>query len=174
MSETFKDVVGFEGLYEVSDMGTVRLVDGAVVPQAIAPNGYAYVKLTKDGKLTFHTAHTLVAAAFLGVCPARWCVNHINRNDADNRLSNLRYATAAESAATRRRGSNNNSGHRGVHKAGKRWAAVLTKDGVQHKLGTFLTVEEAAAAYRAAAALHYGEFAPPMAVLTSGASATSE
>ena len=169
MSESFKDVVGYEGLYEVGDMGTVRLVGGAVVPQAIARNGYAYVQLTKDGKLRFHTAHALVAAAFLGVCPLGSCVNHINRDDADNRLSNLRYATAAESAATRRKNSNNVSGHRGVSKAGKRWAAILTKDGVRHQLGTFLTVEEAGAAYRAAAATHYGEFAQPIAVLTGDA-----
>jgi hypothetical protein len=87
MSETWKDVVGYEGLYIVSDYGRcARLMK-------LAPHkgGYWKIGLRNDRQGITTTIHSLVASAFLGECPHGHEVNHIDGDKGNNRLQNLEY-----------------------------------------------------------------------------------
>jgi len=92
--EQWKDVVGYEGLYEISDSGNIRR--GARMLSSSISNGYRYTHLCKEGIERSYTLHRLVALAFLPNPEAKPELDHINRNRADNRLVNLRWATRSE------------------------------------------------------------------------------
>ena len=107
----WRDVVGYEGLYQVSDGGHVRSLD-RVVPHArnvhrhikgqyIRPSinraGYFKVGLSRDGCRDTQMVHRLVAKAFL--CQAAVDsteVNHKSGNKLDNRVCNLEWVTPSQ------------------------------------------------------------------------------
>lgn len=97
--ETFKDIPGYEGLYQVSDYGAVRsLKYGKVryLKNVKQPNGYEIINLCRDGKPKKFRIHRLVWEAFVGPIPEGMEIDHINTIRDDNRLDNLRVATPKE------------------------------------------------------------------------------
>jgi HNH endonuclease/AP2 domain len=88
-------------------------------------------------------------------------VDHINGVKSDNRIKNLRLATASENSRNRSKPRNNVSGHKGVSwiKKYQSWQATIKFDGKNKFLGRFATREEAAAVYHKAALQYHGEFA---------------
>ncbi|WP_313026672.1 HNH endonuclease [Brucella sp.] len=72
--------------------------------------------------------------------------DHVNRNKLDNRSSNLRWLTMAQSAQNRDAHRNNPLGLRGVKQIGKTFRAVVYLNSVSHRLGMFKTAEEASRA----------------------------
>ena len=127
MREEWRPVVGYEGLYEVSNMGRVRSVERTVwdnrgyyktVQERIRKpqnnrHGYLCVVLAKDGKIKNHYIHRLVAEAFIQFVPeanASYEVDHRNTVRTDNRVSNLCYVTSSQNSLnpkTRERYINN-------------------------------------------------------------------
>lgn len=105
-------------------------------------------------------SHRLAWLLTYGVWPTAE-IDHSNGIPGDNRLENLREATASENGQNRSRAMRNNStGFLGVSLHGTRYTAQIQVAGKQRKLGTFNTAEEAHAAYLAAkSALH--PFASP-------------
>jgi hypothetical protein len=114
MQEVWLPVVGFEGLYEVSDWGRVKSLarkdadGGRRIAERIlkpAPNkgGYLLVALHKNKKQHGRLVHRLVAEAFIGPRPTGLQVCHGIGGKADNSLANLRYGTATENAADKLR-----------------------------------------------------------------------
>lgn len=109
MSEVWRPVVGYEGAYEVSNLGRVRSLDRLVpagggrerrhqgrVLSAYFGDHYAKVRLkVGDGGRTLNV-HQLVAEAFLGPRPDGLEVCHNNGERHDNRAENLRYDTHVE------------------------------------------------------------------------------
>lgn len=108
MSEIWKDVVGYEGYYQVSNLGNVRSVTRSVsvtrwgagrtqvfpgkpIAQQTGTRGYKFVILVKDRDRKGLEVHVLVAKAFLGPRPANHDVHHKDSNPANNRLDNLVY-----------------------------------------------------------------------------------
>jgi len=96
--ERWLPVVGWLGLYEVSDWGRVMSLPrpycaGRVLKNKLLPSGYVQVSLSVDGKVSHHTVHRLVAAAFLGPCPEGQEVLHADDDRSNNRLENLSYDT---------------------------------------------------------------------------------
>jgi hypothetical protein len=100
--ERWLPAVGYEGLYEISDFGRVRRIEGAFYwrPSAkiLAPqfshDGYCKVFLSKTGnagKKQWEFMHCLVAAAFIGPKPPGHDVDHLDGNRANNQIENLRY-----------------------------------------------------------------------------------
>lgn len=112
MTEEWRSVVGFEGLYEVSDRGRLRSArrkgsDGRIIALgSAAKREYIRVSLYRDGIRHAKKVHRLVLESFAGPCPpgAEGCHNDGNR--AHNWASNLRWDTRkANCADTRRHGS---------------------------------------------------------------------
>lgn len=104
--EIWKDVKGYEGLYQVSNLGDVRSIDrispygrrlkGVIRRITVNKNGYAYVNLSINGKAHNFTVHRLVATAFVPNPHGLHTVNHINENKLDNRAENLEWVTLAD------------------------------------------------------------------------------
>lgn len=93
--------------------------------------------------------------------PRNW-IDHRDLNKMNNRISNLREADGSQNHANVALRSSNTSGQTGVSPVPyNRWKATIRKNGERFYLGTFLTIEEAAAAYQQAAKDKHGAFAPP-------------
>ena len=97
MQEQWKPVVGYEGLYEVSNLGNVRKSSTKKVRKPfLNRQGYARVDLWKDNKHISYTVHRLVAKAFLPNPDMKPEVNHIDENRLNNRVDNLEWCTRLE------------------------------------------------------------------------------
>ncbi len=111
--EIWKDIPGYEGLYQVSSFGRVKSLsrEAAVqskshrsVPSKILSlnmnrGGYPSVCLCRENKKTTYLLHRLVAQAFIANPKGKRTVNHINGNKSDNRVSNLEWNTYSENIA---------------------------------------------------------------------------
>lgn len=104
--EIFKNVIGYEGLYKVSNYGNVLSIkrhrkNGQLVPEkikAVNDNGYGYktVNLYKNGKSKTEYIHRLIVESFISEIPKEMQVNHINGIKSDNILTNLEIVTRSE------------------------------------------------------------------------------
>ena len=104
--ENWKPVVGYEGLYEVSDQGRVRSVDritrdgrrwkGRVLSTSKVSSGYLHTVLSVDGKYDHVYVHRLVADAFVPNPQGKLEVNHKDGNKKNNVASNLEWVTHSE------------------------------------------------------------------------------
>lgn len=100
--EQWRPVVGYEGLYEVSDLGRVRslprygTIGKLLKPGTAKRGGYLYVNLCRDGRPLNRTIHVLVAEAFLGPRPEGFDVRHLDGNRLNCARANLAYGTRSE------------------------------------------------------------------------------
>ena len=108
-NEIWKDIKGYEGLYQVSNLGRIKSLErksktkGNVeyikkekVLKERFSNGYVSVILYKNGTKKNFRVHRLVAKAFLVNPKNLPQINHINFNRSDNRIENLEWVTAKE------------------------------------------------------------------------------
>lgn len=100
-AEEWRPVPGYDGVYEVSNLGNVRSWThrkrGAVMKQAFGTHGYLTVCVRGiDGRTRRSTVHTLVAAAFIGPRPDGTETRHLDGNPTNNHALNLAYGTHAE------------------------------------------------------------------------------
>lgn len=85
MKEEWRDINGYEGLYQVSNMGNVRsLITNKILKQQKDKNGYLFVGIRKNGKRKFKKIHRLVAEAFLDNSNNLPEVNHKDENPFNN------------------------------------------------------------------------------------------
>ena len=95
--ETWKDIEGYEGLYQVSDYGNIRNVRrNKNLKPSLNKYGYLIVSLFKNGNKKYFSIHRLVAEAFIPNPENKPTVDHINTIRTDNRVSNLRWLTHKE------------------------------------------------------------------------------
>lgn len=106
MEEVWRPVVGYEGQYEVSNLGRVRSLDRIVKSRVRSGQkikgrmltkrchkGYFRVALSENNSTSNFFVHRLVAAAFIPNPENLPCVNHKNENKLDNRVENLEWCT---------------------------------------------------------------------------------
>lgn len=107
VKEIWKDIPGFEGLYQASTLGRIKSLDRVVFSKRCADNkmnmksrimsgsqdshGYLFNILSKNGKQFFDKTHRWILLTFIG--KSKLHADHINGVRDDNRLSNLRYCT---------------------------------------------------------------------------------
>lgn len=111
MKEVWKDVVGYEGIYEVSNYGRVRTHKDKTTYtkkhgvrhwqqrylKNKTPNGRdVRVALWKDGKCKDFLVHRLVAFAFIPTVKGKECINHIDGNPKNNNVENLEWCNHLE------------------------------------------------------------------------------
>lgn len=128
MDITWKPVVGYEGVYEVSSCGLVRRVAGKFF-KTLRPypnyKGYMCVALRKGGVAKVHRVHRLVITAFVGEAPEGMTVNHKDGVKTNNHVENLEYMTASENTLHGLR-----TGLINPARGSKHWASKLTEDDV--------------------------------------------
>jgi NUMOD4 motif-containing protein/HNH endonuclease len=110
MAEIWKDIVGFEGRYQVSNLGNVKSLDrvtktkkgqraykGKVCSNCLDTKGYVVVNLSSGSEgVRQHYVHRLVATAFLGASTLQ--VNHKDLRTDNNNIENLEYVTMFENS----------------------------------------------------------------------------
>jgi hypothetical protein len=104
MAERWLPIAGYEGLYEVSDMGNVRSIPrpstaGGLLKQTHSHGGYMKVCLSKGNHVRTCAVHRLVASAFVDNPNHKPEVNHLNGDKSDNRAANLDWCTRSENEA---------------------------------------------------------------------------
>lgn len=107
MNEIWKDIEGYEGLYQVSNLGNVKRLGGVVMmkdgrtktvkervlKQSLAGRGYPFVGLCKDNEVKQEYTHKLVSKAFIPNPDNLPEVNHIDEDKTNNRVDNLEWCT---------------------------------------------------------------------------------
>lgn len=108
MREIWKDIDGYDGIYQVSNMGRVRSIDHVVTRQngitamyrgrILTPVGrpYLHVSLSQGPRIERHRVHRLVAQLFVPNPNGYTEVDHIDCDKTNNRADNLRWCTHAE------------------------------------------------------------------------------
>lgn len=104
MQEIYKSIKGYEGLYEVSNLGNVkslkkvrgRALSGERLLKPHIVNGYVMVTLCKDSKPFNASVHRLIAEAFIPNPENKETINHIDGNKQNNSIDNLEWATQRE------------------------------------------------------------------------------
>jgi hypothetical protein len=120
------------------------------------PNGDGYIRIQIRGKR--YKAHVLAWLYVYGKLP-NGNIDHINRNPADNRISNLREATHGQNCRNATKYKNNRTGYKGVfRRRNGSYRAYITYNHVRYNLGHYKTPELASAAYKKKAMEFDGEF----------------
>ena len=103
MQEIWKDISGYEGIYQISNLGRVKSIArktknqygdvNRILKIKIEKNGYARIGLFKDKKQKFFEVHRLVAQAFIPNTNHYPHVNHKDENKLNNNVENLEWCT---------------------------------------------------------------------------------
>lgn len=130
--EKWEDVIGYEGLYKVSNRGRVKSVDridsmgrlhkGRILSIATQPNGYCFVNLWSNGRQSHNMVHRLVASAFIDNPYGYKEINHLNEDKSDNSAENLEWCT-------HKYNMNYGTGHKRSAKAQGKPVLQITTDG---------------------------------------------
>jgi hypothetical protein len=157
-AEIWKDIIGFEGLYQISNYGNVksciRYVNSKLVKRVVNEkllslgkdkDGYLMAILCQDGIRKTVKIHRLVADAFINKIDGKNIVNHIDSNKSNNILSNLEWVSSLENNCHSRLKMKTSSKYVGVYfnKKDNNFRSTATIDGKTIILGRFKNEEDA-------------------------------
>lgn len=161
MIEEWKDIPGYEGYYQVSNLGRVKSLEREVFhwrgglrtykekykkASICKKRGYAQCGLCKDGISKNWTIHVLVAMAFMSFKPKghSLVVDHIDNNRMNNSLNNLQIITNRQNTSKDKK---NKTGLIGVSKSYNKYKSFIGYKGKKIYLGLYQTAEEAHQVY---------------------------
>lgn len=157
-AEFWKDIVGFEGLYEISNYGNVksckryvnfrfgkRLVFEKLLRLGKDKDGYLMAILCQDGIKKTVKIHRLVANAFIDKIDGKNIVNHIDSNKSNNILSNLEWVSSLENICHSKSKLKSSSKYIGVsyNKRDRGFRTHICRNGKNIYLGSFKSEEDA-------------------------------
>ena len=149
--------------YEIDITGQVRTKKTKYLKSCkLDRGGYYIYQLQLDKKEHNINRHRLIAETFIPNPNNKWCVDHINGIRTDDRLENLRWATASENLQNKTKQCN---GHYSIYKGvsfdknRNKWKVRINKNGKPVFQARFDTEREAVEAYNKNATIHFGEFA---------------
>ena len=137
----------------VPETGTFIRKSGKKSTGTTNNNGYCNIRVLNQ---TYY-AHRLAYLLHHGELPEM--LDHINQDKADNRICNLRPATASQNKANVKVRSDSTTGLKGVKPYRDKFRATITEHGKRYHLGTFNSAIEAHCAYKGASIIMFGEFA---------------
>ena len=152
MEEIWKDIPGYEGIYQASTEGRIKSLkrkDELIMNPPMDKQGYRVVKLNNKTR----SAHQLIAITFLNHIPDghKLVIDHINGIKSDNRLENLRIVTQFQNMLYYRESLDiiGSSNYKGIsfYKRDSKWRANINYNGTQKHIGYFDSELEAHGAY---------------------------
>jgi len=164
--EEWRDISGYEGLYQVSNLSRVKSLDrtldisnpprkrffkGKILSPIKSKIGYLVVSLTDDDKKRkIHYIHRLTAIAFIPNSNGVDTINHIDSDKTNNSLDNLEWCTQRENMSHFFKGREKTSAYIGVsyNKIEKRWYAVIRIKNKPIWLGAYKKEKDAISAHR--------------------------
>ena len=172
MEEIWKDIEGYQGIYQVSNLGRVKSLyrqflepsgrkhtcPEKILKQTLNMHGYFKVDLYKNRKHKVKTIHGLVATYFVKKSDDKKNeINHINKIRTDNRIENLEWVTSRDNIIHSLLQTKKTSQFTGVYKARplskghkKLWNSAIRINNKRKNLGNFYTELEARNAYQQA------------------------
>ena len=145
--EEWKDIEGYEGLYQVSSFGRVKSLRNELILKPCISRGYYQVNLCKNKIKQKYSVSRLIGNTFISNPENKSEIDHIDRNPKNNSISNLRWVSRHENCLNRI--TKNKFGIKGVVKHGNGYKTSITIDGNNVHLGTFSTPEEASEMFEA-------------------------
>ena len=163
-NEIWRDIPGYENMYQVSSFGRVRGLDrvdsigrvreGKVLKQSLSSTKYYKLRLTKDGRTRNYRIHVLVALGFLGHVMGNGnvglVVDHIDNNPLNNRLNNLQLVTHRQNSSKDMKGGSSKYVGVNWNKRDSKWRSQIRYKDKKIHLGQYTTEEEAHEAYQTA------------------------
>jgi len=161
--EIYKDVNGYEGLYQVSNLGRVKSFYSGkerILKPGKHTRGYLLIILRKNKKPKPYRISRLVASTFIGDLDNK-VVDHIDHDVTNNRVDNLRICSQAQNTYNRIKRKNTSSKFKGVYwyKSRRRWRGIIGFNSKAMHIGYYNTELEGAKAYDKKALELYGDFA---------------
>jgi hypothetical protein len=161
-NEIWMDIKGYEGMYQVSNLGSVKSLDRKVphkkskfltirqriLSPSLSGNGYYTVCLSGNGEKP-KCIHHLVASTFLGhiVKGYDYVIDHIDNNKLNNQVDNLNIIRNRENSSKTIRGTSKYVGVSFI-KTSCKWNAAIRINGAKTFLGNFNSELEASMAYQ--------------------------
>jgi hypothetical protein len=160
--EIWKPIVGYEGFYEVSNLGRIKTKERFIerkdktffmLHERIRKlvlhkkTGYLQVSICVENKVKMCSAHRMVASTFIDNPLNKPQVNHINGIKTDNRVENLEWCTNRENTIHRIDKTKTKHKYTGIKFHNNRWIAEYKHKGQSLYLGCFKNEIDAALAY---------------------------
>lgn len=146
MKEEFRDIKGYEGLYQVSNLGNVKSLGNGnsnnSKERILKPgnsNGYKRVVLSKNKEKKMYCVHRLVAQAFIHNPNNYPMINHKDENPLNNCVENLEWCTCKY---------NNNYGNRMAKIQKKNGQKIKCIDLKTQKISFYISIREAAKSFK--------------------------
>jgi hypothetical protein len=144
MEEIWKDVVGYEGLYQVSNLGNFKSYyfnKEKCIKNTINTNGYLAINLYKDKKAKRFLVHQIIYLSFKNIASNRkYVIDHIDNNKLNNQLNNLQLVTNRYNSVKDKKSK---SKEYDIYLNGKSYLIRMRINNRKYSIGTYKKIEDA-------------------------------
>lgn len=130
MQEIWKDIPGYEGFYQASNLGFIKSIKSKnhkILKGCLNETGYHRVAFVLNGKFKTHLTHRLIASTFIKNEQNKPEVNHIDGNKLNNSVENLEWCTRQENIEHAVKNKLFNNGPKGI----RNYKSKLTEEQVR-------------------------------------------